>query len=276
MCFIPYPIILAISFLCRMKLLLCINRFRDFKTLFEGIAAHGGQLHSPMPDPASSHFIFSLNYLQHEIDICETGFGLFQTAFKVTKAISQKKYHLALKASFCNAYKAELNIGDIVNVIKDKPGDIGIPDLTLNLTPSERDLNSQYNLTPTLSKGEGGTAFADLYDLGLLNSEDFPHFKGAFINMNNSYMNVLMPFRKVVSVTVNQYANVNTYEAKREKYKADIETGDGLGFVYPCMYDRQPFYQLNAVERNLATGESDFDKAREKLNETLLDILQKL
>ncbi len=89
-------------------------------------------------------------------------------------------------------------------------------------------------------------------------------------------MNVLMPFRKVVSVTVNQYANVNTYEAKREKYKADIETGDGLGFVYPCMYDRQPFYQLNAVERNLATGESDFDKAREKLNETLLDILQKL
>jgi hypothetical protein len=189
---------------------------------------------------------------------------MFQTTFKVTKTISQKKYHLALKASFCNAYKAELNIGDVVNVIKDKPGDIGIPNLTLNPSPKERDLNSH------------DKSFADLYDLGLLNSEDFPHFKGAFINMNNSYMNVLMPFRKVVSVTVNQYADVNTYEAKREKYKADIETGDGLGFVYPCMYERQPFYQLNAVERNLATGEYDFDQAKEKLNETLLDILQKL
>jgi outer membrane protein TolC len=42
------------------------------------------------------------------------------------------------------------------------------------------------------------------------------------------------------------------------------------------MYERQPFYQLNAVERNLATSEADFDKAREKFNETLLDILQKL
>ena len=232
-----------------MKLLLCINRFSDFKSLFEGIAARGGQLHSPMPDPASSHFVFSLNYLQHEIDVCETGFGMFQTTFKVTKTISQKKYHLALKASFCNSYKAELNIGDVVNVIKDKPGDIGIAN-------------------------ENG--FSDVYDLGLLDAESFPHFKGAFINMNNSYMNVLMPFRKVVSVTVNQYADVKTYEAKREKYKADIETGAGLGFVYPCMYERQPFYQLNAVERNLATGEYDFDRAKEKLNETLLDILQKL
>jgi hypothetical protein len=134
-------------------------------------------------------------------------------------------------------------------VIKDKPGDIGI---------------------------KKTDAFADLYDLGLMNGESFPHFKGAFINMNNSYMNILMPFRKVVSVTVNQYGDADSYEAKREKYKADIETGDGLGFVYPCMFERQPFYQLNAVERNLATGENDPEKAKQKLNETLLDIIQKL
>lgn len=232
-----------------MKLLLCINRFSDFKELFERITTRTEQGHIPLPDPASANFTFSLHYLQHEIDVCETGFGIFQTTFKVTKAISQKKYHLALKASFCNAYKPDLQIGEVVNVIKDKPGDIGIP-------------------------VESG--FSDLYDLGLINNESFPHFKGAFINMNNSYMNVLLPFRKVVSVTVNQYADTTHYAAKREKYKADIETGDGLGFVYPCMYERQPFYQINAVERNLATGEYDVEKARQKLNDTLFDILQKL
>jgi hypothetical protein len=230
-----------------MKLLLCINRSSDFKPLFEAIIPKGE--HISLPDPQSSHFTFSFHYLQHEIDVCETGFGLFQTTFKVTKTLAQKKYHLALKASFCNAYRADLHIGDVVNVIKDKPGDIGI-------------------------KKTGG--FADLYDLGLMNGESFPHFKGAFINMNNSYMNILMPFRKVVSVTVNQYGDADSYEAKREKYKADIETGDGLGFVYPCMFERQPFYQLNAVERNLATGENDPEKAKQKLNETLLDIIQKL
>ena len=228
-----------------MKLLLCVNRFSDFRTLLEGIAVRGEQL----PDPSSANFIYSTHYLGHEIDICETGFGIFQTTFKITKTLSQKRYHLALKASFCNAYKADLQIGDVVNVIKDKPGDIGMTE-------------------------ENG--FKDIYDLGLMNAESFPHFKGAFINMNNSYMNVLMPFRKVVSVTVNQYADVANYPIKQEKYKADIETGDGLGFVYPCMYERQPFYQLNVVERNLATGECDFEKAKEKLNETILDILQKL
>jgi hypothetical protein len=232
-----------------MKVLLCINRFSDFKELFERIAARTEQGHIPLPDPASAHFTFSLHFLQHEIDVCETGFGIFQTTFKVTKTILQKKYHLALKASFCNAYKPDLQIGDVVNVIKDKPGDIGIP-------------------------AENG--FSDLYDLGLMDAESFPHFKGAFINMNNSYMNVLQPFRKVVSVTVNQYTDTANYPAKRDKYKADIETGDGLGFVYPCMYERQPFYQLNAVERNLATGEYDPEKARQKLNDTIFDILQKL
>ena len=89
-------------------------------------------------------------------------------------------------------------------------------------------------------------------------------------------MNVMMPFKKVVSLTVGRYADLNDYQMNCEKYKADIETTDGLGFVYPCMYERQPFYQLNAVERNLATGEDDFEKAKLILNETLLDILQKL
>lgn len=228
-----------------MKLLLCINRFSQFDSLFRALDVSRASL----PDPSSAHFMFSFHYLQHEIDVCETGFGMFQTTFKVTKSIGQKKYHLALKAGLCNAYKPELNIGDIVNVIKDKPGDIGIP------------------------QAEG---FEDIYDLKWMDSECFPHYKGGFINMNNSYMNVLLPFKKVVSVTVNQYADVTTFETKREKYKADIETTDGLGFVYPCMYERQPFYQLNAVERNLATSEHDTKKALQQLNETLLDVLQKI
>jgi len=236
-------------FLCGMKLLLCVNRFSDFKALFEAMAPHSVPQHIALPDPSSANHIISLHYLQHEIDVCETGFGIFQTTFKVTRAISQKKYHLALKASFCNAYKHELQIGDIVNVIKDKPGDIG---------------------------RAGESTFEDLYDQQMLSAESFPHYKGAFINMNNSYMNVMMPFKKVVAVTVNQYADMANHEHKKTKYKADIETIDGLGFVYPCMYERQPFYQLNVVEGNLASGVFDHEKAKQILNDTIFDVIQKL
>ena len=231
-----------------MKLLLCINRSDDFKELFSKISQQSG-LSISMPDTSSSHYTTSLHFLGHEIEICELGFGVFQTCYKLTKVLSQKKYHLAIKASFCNAYKPDIQIGEVVSVIKEKPGDIGI----------------------TAEEG-----FMDLYDLKLLNAESFPHYKGALINMNNSYMNVMMPYRKVVSVTVNLYADRATYVLKKEKYKADTETGDGLGFVYPCMSERQPFYQLNVVERNLASGDYDFEKAKQKLNETLFDILQKI
>jgi hypothetical protein len=245
-----------LSFLCCMKLLLCINRFSDFKLMIDRVAAHGDHA-AALPDPLSGHFIYSVRYLQHEIDICATGYGLFQSAYKITKTITQKKYHLALKVSLCNAYKPDLQIGEMVNVIKDKPGDLGSP-------------------ATILSGGEGEEIFADAYDLGWLDREGFPHFKGAFINMNNSYMNVMMPFRKVVSATVSQYGDTEKYTARRDRYKADIETTDGLGFVYACMCERQPFYQLCCVERNLATGANDPEKAASKMNEILFDILQKL
>jgi hypothetical protein len=42
------------------------------------------------------------------------------------------------------------------------------------------------------------------------------------------------------------------------------------------MYERQPFYQINCVERNLETDTTNFDLAKEKLNLTLIDILQKI
>jgi futalosine hydrolase len=226
-----------------MKLLLCVNRATDLGTLFDRISA---AMPAPitLPDPQSAQYTSGFHFLQHEVDVCETGYGLFQSTYKVTKALAQKKYHLALKMGYCNAYKPELQIGDMVNVIKDKPA------------------------SPLFNN-------RDIYEAGLMSADSFPHFKEAFINMNNSYMNVLMPYKKVVSVTVADYGETSSYGSRREKYKADVETTDGLGFVYPCMSERQPFYQLCVVE-GLSNGETDHEKARATMNEILLDILQKL
>lgn len=234
-----------------MKLLLCINRAEDFQQLFAELSAARPTPVLP-PDPLSAAFTCSAHYLQHEIDICITGCGLFQSGYKMARAIGAKKYHLAIKASFCNAYKPDIFPGEMVNVIKDKPGDTGM----------------------ALS-GEG-SGFSDLYDLGLLNPESFPHFKGAFINMNNSHLNVFLPYRKVVSVTVNNYADSAACKLRIDKYKADIETMDGLGFVYTCLSERQPFYQLCVAARNLSTGRHDSLLATQQLNVQLVDILQKL
>ena len=55
---------------------------------------------------------------------------------------------------------------------------------------------------------------------------------------------------------------------RKEKYNADAETSDGLGFVYPCLFEKQSFYHLCFVEKNLSTGEENFDKAKKVMNET--------
>lgn len=194
-------------------------------------------------------FMYSFKAVHHEVDLIETGAGLHQTTYKVTKAVTAQKYHLALKLGFGNAYKEDTAIGAVLNVVNEKAADMGMHD------------NKEWK---------------DLYDLGLINREDEPHVRGGLINLTNAYMNVFLPFKKSVGITVNHYADKTQLQMRREKYKADCETGDGLGFVYPCLYEKQSIYQLCVIERNLATGQENFNLAKEKLNETLTELIQKL
>lgn len=180
-------------------------------------------------------FLSSAKIFHHEVDILETGVGVYQTTYKLTKVLSHQKYHLALKLSIGNSYKEEIPVGRVLNIINEKPGDFGM-----------------------LENGE----WKDHYDFGLLKSTNEPQVRGGFINMTNAYMNVFASFKKAVGVTVNNYANVNTYQLRKEKYKADCETGDGLGFVYSCLFEKQSFYQLCFIERNLVSLDSDFEKAK--------------
>ncbi len=225
-----------------MKLLLCVSSLSDIENFLKEFSAS-------LSSHQSLKFLHSTKILHHEVDILETGVGVYQTAYKVTKVLSQQKYHLALKISLGNAYKEEIVVGTTLNIVNEKPGDFGMT------------VNSEWK---------------DHYDFGLADRNIEPHIRGGFINLTNAYMDVFSLFKKVVGVTVNHYADKSTFGIRREKYKADCETGDGLGFVYPCLFEKQSFYQLCVVERNLVTGEENFNLAKEKMNETLTGILQKI
>ena len=90
--------------------------------------------------------------------------------------------------------------------------------------------------------------------------------------MNNSYMNVFLDLKKVVSGTLTSMPS----NELQSKYTLDTITSNGIGFVYPCMFERQPFYQVNVVKRNLASGIADEELAQKVINEVLIDILQKI
>jgi hypothetical protein len=225
-----------------MKLLLVVASINDVKPFLEH--------HSIIPVPNETlKFVYSFKALHHDVDLLETGTGVYQTTYKVTKALSAQKYHLALKMGFGNAYKEEIAIGTVLNIVNEKPGDYGMM------------VNNEWK---------------DHYDLGLINREEAPHTRGGLINLTNAYMNVFLPFKKSVGITVNHYANTTTVQERKDKYKADCETGDGVGFVYPCLFEKQLFYQLCVIERNLVTGEENFNLAKENMKGTLTDLIQKL
>jgi hypothetical protein len=225
-----------------MKLLLVVSSLKDIEPF---MVHHSLELQAS----ESFSFLFPVKVLHHEVDILECGYGLFQSAYKIAKALSKQKYHLALKMSSGIAYKKEIAIGTVLNIINEKPGDFG-----------------------TATDDE----WKDLYDLALLSRDSEPQVRGGFINLTNAYMNVFMPFKKSVGVTVNHFGNAEALPLRIEKYKADCETTDGIAFVYSCLFEKQVFYHLCTIANNLATGESDSSLARQKLNETLIDITAKL
>ena len=224
-----------------MKLLLVVASVNDVQPFIK-------QYGLTLAADANLKFVYSVKILHHEVDLLETGVAVYQTTYKITKALSATKY-LALKLSFGNAYKEDTALGSVLNIVNEKPGDFG---MTVN------------------------DEWKDHYDLGHINREDAPHTRGGLINLTNAYMNVFLPFKKVVGLSVNHYANTATVKERREKYKAECETGDGVGFVYPCLYEKQLFYHLCVIERNLATGQENFNLAKQNLNETLTDLIQKL
>ncbi len=221
-----------------MRLLLCLPSPAPFSTVIDYLNQHGSAM---LPKNTEEiQYLYSTRFLQHDVDVAFIGESLFEVNYKVTKAI-QQKYHLALKVGFCDSLKADLAVGTVVNVIKEKP-------LLLN--------------------ADGN----DVYESGMLNANDYPHFKGALVNMNNSYMNVFLDLKKVVSGTLTSIPS----NELQSKYALDTITSNGVGFVYPCMFERQPFYQVNVVKRNLASGVADEEIARKVINEILIDILQKI
>ncbi|MES2621119.1 MAG: hypothetical protein V4615_09720, partial [Bacteroidota bacterium] len=73
-----------------MKLLLCLTDLKDIHPALKEFSA------SLLQHPELK-FLNSAKILNHEVDIVESGAGIYQTSYKVTKVLGKQKYHLALK-----------------------------------------------------------------------------------------------------------------------------------------------------------------------------------
>jgi hypothetical protein len=219
-----------------MKLLLvCNQRLQIQETLtYIGLGAHN----------------YRAAFHQHQIDVLETGFGGFQTCFHFTEWTAQHTYHLILKAGFAKALQPGVEVGQVVNIVRDYPAGDG------EWRPN---------------------TFCDLYDLHLLHVSSPPHHLGGLVNKTNSYMNIFLPYKKVFAITAPIPSDNEMLRNLRiEKYHPHIETADGIYFAYPCMWKKLNFYHLAVVAENYITGHQNMQAAQKNLNDELISIIQKL
>jgi hypothetical protein len=222
-----------------MKLLLVVPN----EALVHGLVAH---FNSEFTPNAEHKFLLHAKWLHHEVDvIVALGFSTSLT-YQLTKALGRQKYHLALKISLAAAYSATTVADTILNIVNEKPADVG-----------EQTIDG----------------WQDVYDLNWLNREDAPHVRGGFVNMTNAYMNVFMPFKKVVGLTVNHQADTSLVVYRKERYKAEVETADGLAFVYACLAEQQTYYHLAVVNRNL-TDEVNQNNTESVVLHLLTDLIE--
>jgi hypothetical protein len=188
--------------------------------------------------------------LEMQIELVITGNTMMDVAFQLGRILPTKKFHLVLQLGLCSAYDASLQLGELVNVINDKPGDIGV---------------------------QMDDSFIDAYASSVYNLNEVPHARGGFINFTNAYFNAFLPIRKVAAVAVNTMNIDSTLLVfRQQQFKIHVETLNGLGCTYSCLYQKQPFYQLRAVSRMLYQGLNDEKKAIESLTAQTIELLQKI
>ncbi|MEZ4954595.1 MAG: futalosine hydrolase [Saprospiraceae bacterium] len=196
-----------------------------------------------------SEFYFTKNEV--EIQLLITGVGMTYTAFSLGHVLAKNKYHLAINAGIAGAFNRSLRIGDVVQVVSEQFGDLGV---------EEKD-----------------GRFTDLFEMGLLPNDHPPFSNGRLLNEGTDQFSFLPACH---GLTVNKvHGAATTIDAIQEKYGADVETMEGAAFFLACLIAEVPFLQIRSISNYVEPRNRegwDLPKAITNLNKVLIEIVEVL
>ncbi len=171
---------------------------------------------------SANKFIMTLKgSTKHEIDVLVTGPGMVATAYFVSKAVGLKKYDLAINIGICGSIDKKLKPVRLVNIVTEQFGDFGAFD---------------------------GTKIIDIFELGLIGSNELPYKKGKLVSNFTTKLNCLKAISKVGGITVNM-VNGNEKEIKKihKKFGDVVESMEGAAFYYVCLSEKIKCLQIRAI-----------------------------
>jgi futalosine hydrolase len=174
-------------------------------------------------DALKKKFWLSNNLIR--FDFLITGVGMAATTYALTKKITARKYDLALNIGLAGAFRDEIKIGEVVNVVTDSFADLG---------------------------AEDGEKFLSLSQLGLLDEDKFPFWNGKLKSDEAANYLTLQNLKNVKAITVNKtHGHEDSIQKVVKKFHPDIESMEGAAFFYVCMMEKVPCIQLRAISNRV-------------------------
>lgn len=186
------------------------------------------------------------------VKILITGIGVTATAWALANKTAIEKPDLAINMGIAGALDRSLALGQVVNVVTEQFGDLGI------------------------EQADG--AFADLFEAGLSDANTFPVLNGQFVNPQGLQAGFLPT---VKGITVHKvHGHEDTIARFRAKYpEAQVESMEGAAFFYSCLMGGIPFLEIRAISNYVEKRDRANWKMRESidnLNGVVVDILATL
>lgn len=190
-------------------------------------------------------------YENLEIKILITGVGMPMTTYALTKFLSLYKIDLAINVGVAGAYSNTLKIGDVVNVIAERFGDLGTE--------------------------EADGSFTDIHEMDLIPPNTPPFLHG---QLNHPLSTEIAFLPKAIGLTINKvHGTAKSIAAIKKKYEVDVESMEGAAFFLVCLLEKVSFLEIRAISNYVEPRNKDnwnLPLAIENLNKTLLNILSNL
>lgn len=189
----------------------------------------------------------------HSINILITGPGMHLTSYKLSSLLTTQIFDFCIQAGICGAFDIQLQIGEVVQVRTEKFAQLG---------------------------AEDGEKFLDVFELNLLDKNEFPFTNGCLINNSELKYAVLHNLKPVDAITVETvHGNDASINKIISRLNPAIESMEGAPFFYACLMHKIPFMELRAISNYVEKRNKEnwnISLAVEQLNKILISIIEEV
>lgn len=188
-----------------------------------------------------------------EVHFLVTNAGLVPTTFALSQMLVKKTYDLVLNVGVAGTFNPELKIGETVLIESEVFGDFGADD---------------------------NGKFLDIFNLGLLNPNNFPFTNAALIPAAFNLDFYCPMFKNVKGLSVNKASGNETQIRELiQLYNSDTESMEGAAVFYVCLQLNQKVIQVRTISNKVENRDKskwNLPLAIKNLNSSILELLNYL